>query len=220
MSDRTGWWNLYRLDVGGGAPEPLCPRDEEFGFPMWLLGYTSYAVLDDGRIAVLHGTGTYALGVLDPATGELTDLDAAVHRVASAAVRRRDRGRRVGGESRPRRLRWCGSTLAGGTCSGCGRRWPTRRTRRTCREPRSEALPGPGGRDVHAHVYPPRNADAAPPGGELPPYVVFVHGGPTAQSPAVLDLEIAYFTSRGIGVVDVNYGGSTGYGRAYRERLR
>jgi dipeptidyl aminopeptidase/acylaminoacyl peptidase len=87
-------------------------------------------------------------------------------------------------------------------------------------QPRSIVVSGPGERDVHAHVYPPRSPDAQAPAGELPPYVVFVHGGPTANSPAVLDLTTAYFTSRGIGVVDVNYGGSTGYGRAYRERLK
>jgi dipeptidyl aminopeptidase/acylaminoacyl peptidase len=86
--------------------------------------------------------------------------------------------------------------------------------------PRSESLPGPGGRVVHAHVYPPRNPDVIPLPGELAPYVVFVHGGPTSYSPGRLSLQVAYFTSRGIGVVDVNYGGSTGYGRAYRERLR
>jgi dipeptidyl aminopeptidase/acylaminoacyl peptidase len=72
---------------------------------------------------------------------------------------------------------------------------------------------------VHAHVFPPRNPDVQPPSGELPPYVVFVHGGPTAQSWPLLTLDIAYFTSRGIGVVSVDYGGSTGYGRAYRELL-
>jgi dipeptidyl aminopeptidase/acylaminoacyl peptidase len=69
-------------------------------------------------------------------------------------------------------------------------------------------------------VYPPRSPDFAAPEGELPPYAVWVHGGPTSRAPLVLDLEIAYFTSRGIGVVEVNHGGSTGYGRAYRERLR
>ena len=87
-------------------------------------------------------------------------------------------------------------------------------------EPRSIVVAGPGERDVHAHVYPPTSPDAVAQDGELPPYVVFVHGGPTSHSAAILNLEKAYFTSRGIGVIDVNYGGSTGYGRAYRERLR
>jgi dipeptidyl aminopeptidase/acylaminoacyl peptidase len=73
---------------------------------------------------------------------------------------------------------------------------------------------------VHALVYPPANPEAAGPAGELPPFIVHVHGGPTANSVPVLSLEKAFFTSRGIGVIDVNYGGSTGYGRAYRERLR
>jgi dipeptidyl aminopeptidase/acylaminoacyl peptidase len=78
----------------------------------------------------------------------------------------------------------------------------------------------PDGPVVHALVYPPTSPDASGPEGELPPYIVWVHGGPTANVLPVLDLEKAYFTSRGIGVIDVDYGGSTGYGRAYRERLR
>jgi dipeptidyl aminopeptidase/acylaminoacyl peptidase len=85
--------------------------------------------------------------------------------------------------------------------------------------PTDEALPGPDGRVVHALVYPPTNPDAVAPDGELPPYVVFVHGGPTSQSVASMSTEKAYFTSRGIGVLDVNYGGSSGYGRAYRNSL-
>ena len=98
-----------------------------------------------------------------------------------------------------------------------------------CRRPACRRLPaapytatfeGPGGRDVHAHVSAPRNPDARAPVGELPPFIVFVHGGPTASSPPLLNLEHAYFTSRGIGVIDVDYGGSSGYGREYRERLR
>jgi len=86
--------------------------------------------------------------------------------------------------------------------------------------PRARQLEGPYGRVVHALVYPPTSPDATAPPGELPPYVVWIHGGPTAAVQPLLDLEKAYFTSRGIGVIDVNYGGSTGYGRSYRERLR
>jgi dipeptidyl aminopeptidase/acylaminoacyl peptidase len=86
--------------------------------------------------------------------------------------------------------------------------------------PEARTFTGPDGEPVHAHLYPPANPDHTGPPGELPPYVIWVHGGPTSRAPMTLDLEIAYFTSRGIGVADVNYGGSTGYGRAYRERLR
>ena len=86
--------------------------------------------------------------------------------------------------------------------------------------PRPVELEGPFGRIVHALVYRPANPVATAPPGELPPYVVWVHGGPTGNSVGLLDVEKAYFTSRGIGIIDVNYGGSTGYGRLYRERLR
>ena len=219
LSDRSGWWNLYRLPAAGGTPEPLCPRAEEFGAPLWILGQRTYAPLGDGRLAITHGTDTDVLGLLDPATGELTDLDlpytswqptvtAAGGTVLAV----------VAGPTRPQ------TVVAVDVADGTARELRVAATDLPdpayLPQPRSITVPGPGERDVHAHVYPPRSPDAEGPAGELPPYVVFVHGGPTSYSPAVLDLEKAYFTSRGIGVVDVNYGGSTGYGRAYRERLR
>jgi dipeptidyl aminopeptidase/acylaminoacyl peptidase len=219
VSDRSGWWNLYRLLAAGGEPEPLCPRAEEFAQPLWVLGQQTYLPLEDGRLAVQHGTDTVALGLLDPATGELTDLPlpytlfggtmsvtggtvltTAASPVEAAGVIAVD--------------------LASGTASRLRESLADPPDPAYLPVPRSITVPGPGERDVHAHVYPPTSPDAVAPAGELPPYVVFVHGGPTSHSPAILDLEKAYFTSRGIGVVDVNYGGSTGYGRAYRERLR
>ena len=219
LSDRSGWWNVYRLPAGGGDPTPLCPRAEEFGNPLWQLGYRTYAVLGTGRLVVRHGTDTDALGVLDPTTGELADLPLPFTFWQPE-------------------LAGAGDTLVG--IAGSPTEAPAvvrvhvstgelRRVRQSLEQPpdpaylplpRPVTLPGPGERDVHANVYPPRSPDAVAPDGEKPPYVVFVHGGPTSHSPAILDLGKAYFTSRGIGVVDVNYGGSTGYGRAYRERLR
>jgi len=86
--------------------------------------------------------------------------------------------------------------------------------------PEHRVFTGPDGQPIPAYVYPPTNPKYRAPDGELPPYLIHVHGGPTGKSTPVLDPEIAYFTSRGIGVVAVNYGGSTGYGRRFRERLR
>src|ERR1039457_983105 len=86
--------------------------------------------------------------------------------------------------------------------------------------PRAAQLTEPSGSVVHALVYPPANPAFSGPDSELAPYIVWVHGGPTSQVVPRLDLEKAFFTSRGIGIIDVNYGGSSGYGRAYRERLR
>ena len=220
ISDRSGWWNLYRVDVTGTAnPRALAPRDEEFAGPLWQLGFRHYGALDDGTLVVLHGDADEKLGILDPATGVIDDFElpfthwqpAISHRgrylagiaasaVAPNAVVRIDlhTGEHVV-------LRWAVDHLpADGYLP----------------RPYTATFEGPGGRDVHAHVSAPRNPDARAPAGELPPFVVFVHGGPTSSSPPLLNLEHAYFTSRGIGVIDVDYGGSSGYGREYRERLR
>ncbi|MEU6480058.1 prolyl oligopeptidase family serine peptidase [Streptomyces sp. NPDC047017] len=212
-SDREGWWHLYR------DGRPLCPREEEFAGPLWTLGRRWFAPLESGLIAVVHGRGPAALGILDPETGELvdaagpwTEFDAtlAVHgeRVVAVGAGARSGYEVVELDTRTGRAR----------VIGAAHRDPVDPALHPA--PRARTFTGPGGRDVHAHVYPPRNPDCAAPEGELPPYVVWAHGGPTSRSPLVLDLEVSYFTSRGIGVVEVNYGGSTGYGRAYRERLR
>jgi dipeptidyl aminopeptidase/acylaminoacyl peptidase len=218
VSDRSGWWNLYRLPAGGGEPEPLCPRAEEFGHPLWQLGMTTYAVLADGRLVVRHGTDTLALGVLDPATGELTDLDLPYTLFGSVDVDGDTVLTTAASPVEPPEV--VAVDLPTGAVTVLRRSMAEPPDPAYLPQPRSIVVAGPGERDVHAHVYPPSSPDAVAPDGELPPYVVFVHGGPTSHSPAILDLEKAYFTSRGIGVIDVNYGGSTGYGRAYRERLR
>lgn len=220
-SDRSGWWNLYRVPVAGGVPVPLHPAEEEFGVPLWQLGLTTFGRLADGRLICVHGTGTQRLGVLDPDTGDLTDLDLPYRTVTPQLSVFGDRAVVVAGDPtlptsvlrvRPGTGEWevIRSSVDAETLPDPG----------FLPVPESvAALPGPDGRDVHVHIYRPTNPDHVGPDGALPPYVVFVHGGPTSQSPAVLDLSKAYFTSRGMGVVDVNYAGSTGYGRAHRQRL-
>ncbi|MEU9391798.1 prolyl oligopeptidase family serine peptidase [Streptomyces sp. NPDC048324] len=212
-SDRTGWWNLYRDGT------PLCPREEEFAGPLWKLGHRWFAPLTSGLVAVVHGRGATALGVLDPETGEIVDAAGpwtefaptlAVHgeRVVSVGASPRSAYEVVELDTRTGRARVVGAEHQDAVDPA---HYP---------EPQIRTFTGPAGRDVHAHIYPPHNPGCVPPGDELPPYVVWAHGGPTSRSPLVLDLSIAYFTSRGIGVAEVNYGGSTGYGREYRERLR
>ncbi|MEU6572453.1 prolyl oligopeptidase family serine peptidase [Streptomyces sp. NPDC046805] len=212
-SDRTGWWNLYR----DGAP--VCPREEEFGGPLWKLGHRWFAPLDSGLIAVVHGHGAKVLGILDPETGEVVDVPGPWTEFAPTLAAHGDRVVAVGAgphrgyevvelDTRTGRTRVIGAPHSDPVDPA---HYP---------EPRIRTFTGPGGREVHAHIYPPRHPDCAAPEGELPPYVVWAHGGPTSRAPLVLDLEIAYFTSRGIGVAEVNYGGSTGYGREYRDRLR
>ncbi|MFE1835563.1 S9 family peptidase [Streptomyces sviceus] len=212
-SDRTGWWNLYR------DGEQLCPREEEFGGALWKLGHRWFAPLDNGLIAVVHGTGSTALGILDPETGELVDAAGpwtefaptlAVHgeRVVAVGASPRTAYEVVELDTRTGRARVIGAEHDDPVDPV---HYP---------EPLIRVFTGPDGRDIHAHVYPPHHPGYRAPADELPPYVVWAHGGPTGHAPLVLDLSIAYFTSRGIGVAEVNYGGSTGYGREYRNRLR
>ncbi|MCX5371932.1 prolyl oligopeptidase family serine peptidase [Streptomyces sp. NBC_00103] len=212
-SDRSGWWNLYR------DHQPVCPREEEFGGALWKLGQRWFAPLESGLVAVVHGRGSTVLGILDPETGELVDaagpwtefaptLAVQGDRVVGVAASPRSAYEVVELDARTGRARVVGAAHDDAVDPAY---YP---------EPRIRTFTGPDGRDIHAHVYPPHHPGQVAPGHELPPYVVWAHGGPTDRAPLVLDLEIAYFTSRGIGVAEVDYGGSTGYGREYRERLR
>jgi dipeptidyl aminopeptidase/acylaminoacyl peptidase len=218
-TDWPGWWNIYQLGLSGEPPLALWPADEEFAAPPWQLGARPFALLGDGRLAVLHGAGGSRLGILDPETFELSELETPYPVFAPA-------------------LSADGTSIvavgAGPTTSPCVVRidantGKTELLQRDQAELPDEAyLPVPQpvdfeglyGRVVHALVYPPTSPDASGPADERPPYVVWVHSGPTSHVSGVLDLAKAYFTSRGIGIIDVNYGGSSGYGRLYRERLR
>jgi dipeptidyl aminopeptidase/acylaminoacyl peptidase len=217
MSDRSGWWNLYLIDANGAARN-LCPRDEEFAGPLWQLGLRTYAVLADGRIVVVHGRGEPRLAVLDPATGALADMDVPFSVFGQPSVS----GLRVAGLAGGAAMPMSVVTVDIGSAAVVVLRQEADSMPDAgyLPVPRTVELPAPGGGVVHAVVYPPASASATGPEGAAPPYIVWVHGGPTSRVHPLFDLEKAYFTSRGIGVVDVNYGGSTGYGRAYRERLR
>ncbi|MFF9687619.1 prolyl oligopeptidase family serine peptidase [Streptomyces sp. NPDC014623] len=224
VSDADGWWELQRIRPGaGGAAGPagrLCTgRSEEFGGPLWRIGLRWFHLLDNGLIAVIHGRGTTALGVLDPETGEL--VDAVGPWTAWAETLAVQDTRVIGIAASPRTsYEVVELDTATGHTRTIGAPHQDAVDPAYCPEPSIRTFTGPAGREIHAHVYPPRHPDRTGPDGELPPYVIWAHGGPTGRDPLVLDLEIAYFTSRGIGVAEVNYGGSTGYGRAYRERLR
>ncbi|CAL2069932.1 Prolyl oligopeptidase family serine peptidase [Streptomyces murinus] len=212
-SDRGGWWNLYRDDV------PLCTREEEFGGPLWQLGLRWFAPLDSGLIAVVHGKGSTVLGILDPESGEIVDAAGPWTEFAANLAVHGGRVAAVGASPRTGYEVVELDTITGrARAVGARHRDPVDPAYYP--EPQIRVFTGPDGREVHAQVFPPHHPEHAAPDGELPPYVIWAHGGPTSRVPLVLDLEIAYFTSRGIGVAEVNYGGSTGYGRAYRERLR
>src|SRR5690625_4886605 len=214
LSDWSGWWNLYEIGLTGPAIA-LYPAEEEFthGFS---LGLRPYVRLGDGRVVALHGHADLAPGVCDPATAEFTPLETGLESWQTLAC---DGSGTVVG-------------LAAGTRApqnlvrldpDSGSVEVLRRSREEVPEegylptPRTTEFSGRYGGTVHAAVYPPANPRAQ---GEGPaPYAVWVHGGPVAKALGSLDLAKAYFTSRGIGIVDVNYGGSIGFGRSYRERL-
>ena len=219
VTDWTGWWNIYQVGLTGEQPQALYPAEEEFAGPLWELGARPFALLGDGRLAVTHGRGGSRLGLLDPETFELTDLDLplpefrpdlAADGLSIVAV--------AGGPAQPL------SVVA--VDAGTSRLEVLRSEsddvpgQAYLPVPRPVEVEGRYGRVVHALVYPPSSPDAAGPEDERPPYVVWVHGGPTAHVVGLLDIEKVFFTSRGIGIIDVNYGGSSGYGRLYRERLR
>ncbi len=225
VSDLSGWWELQRIRpdavTGGAVPSSrlLPPRGEEFGGPLWKIGLRWFHPLDNGLIAVLHGKGDHRLGILDPETGELADAPGpwtvwsdtlAVHgsRVVGVAASPRSAPEVVELDTTTGRPRTIGAPHEDAVDPAY---YPV---------PEHRTVTGPDGREIHAHIHPPHHPEHTGAEGEKPPYVVWAHGGPTGHTPLVLDLEIAYFTSRGIGVAEVNYGGSTGYGRAYRERLR
>jgi dipeptidyl aminopeptidase/acylaminoacyl peptidase len=216
VSDRTGWWNLYRWRVW--YVEPMSEMDAEFGKPQWGFGMSTYAFESATRIVCSYTErGTWRLAMLDTETRRLEPLETPYTEIGSV---RAAPGRAVfigGSPTEPSSVvqldldtrhaevlrRSANVTVDAGYLT----------------TPQAVEFPTENGLTAHAFFYPPQNRDYTAPADERPPLLVISHGGPTAATSTALNLGIQHWTSRGIAVLDVNYGGSTGYGRAYRERL-
>jgi dipeptidyl aminopeptidase/acylaminoacyl peptidase len=214
LSDRTGWWNIYR------DGEPLTRLEgAEIGFPAWQLGMRRYALLEDGRIVcVVTREAEDELRLLDPRDGSFERVAGRWTSIGHGLATTGTRIAFVGASpTDPPTL------LELDLASGEER--VVRRSLELDLDPAFISVPRPisfstaDGATAHAFFYPPANPDGEAADGERPPLRVICHGGPTSHSDPHLDIETQFFTSRGIGVVDVNYRGSTGYGRAYRRLL-
>lgn len=216
VSDRTGWWNLYRARAG--QIEAICDRQAEFSLPQWVFGLSTYGFLtSQSMLCAFIEQGVSKLAQLDLATGTLTPLDFPYTVIQSVQVTREHVLLQVASASEPTSL------VAFDPQSG---QWQVLRGSSSLNvdlqdisRPETLEFPTENGLTAHAFYYPPYNPRYRAPEGELPPLLVMSHGGPTAATNVSLNMGTQFWTSRGFGVLDVNYGGSTGYGRAYRERL-
>lgn len=216
VSDRTGWWNLYRWRAG--QAEPLCEMEAEFGLPQWIFGMSTYGFESAERIICTYTQGgVWHLASLDPVTGKLEGIETPYTDIDFLQV---SPGRVVflaGSPTEPTSV--VQLNLATRELEVLRRSTNVKVDPGYLSQPQAIEFPTEHGLTAHAFFYPPRNCDYVGPAGERPPLLVMSHGGPTSATSSTFDLGIQYWTSRGIAVLDVNYGGSTGYGRPYRQRL-
>ncbi|MGK9166505.1 S9 family peptidase [Inquilinus limosus] len=221
VADRSGWWNLYRCDGRGCPAEAVLPMAAEFGQPQWVFGMSTYAFSGPRRLlcSTIEG-GLGKLGFVDLMTGALTPIDLPYTDISSVRANERVAVFRAGSPRDAAQIvRLDLATLRREVLKRSTEIGEDPALRGYFAEARPVEFPTAGGRTAHGLYYPPTSPDHAAPEGDVPPLVVEIHGGPTAAASSTLNLGIQYWTSRGIAVLDVNYGGSTGYGRAYRDRL-
>jgi len=217
VSDRTGWWNLYRWQ--GGRAEPLCEMAAEFGQAQWGFGMSTFGFASSSRIICTYERdGISHLAALDTASGRLEPIATPYTWIDGIRVGARRAVFRAGSPSEPPSL--VSLDLASGQVQVLRRSSDVAIDLGYLSQPQPIEFPTEHGHTAYALYYPPQNRDYVAPAGERPPLRVHSHGGPTAAATTALDLEVQFWTSRGFAVLDVNYGGSTGYGRAYRERLK
>ena len=216
VSDRTGWWNLYRYQVG--TVEPLYEMEAEFGRPQWIFGMSTYRFVSPNQIICAYTQeGIWHLSTLDTVTRKLDRIEIPYTSISNL-------------QALPGGVLFNASSSTE-SASIVRLDLATKQVEVVCRSseinidagyfspPQAIEFPTTNNLTAHAFFYPPQNRDYTAPADELPPLLVISHGGPTSATLTALDLEIQYWTSRGIAVLDVNYGGSSGYGRAYRQRL-
>ncbi|WP_198117833.1 dipeptidyl-peptidase 5 [Massilia rhizosphaerae] len=217
VSDRSGWWNLYRYDHV--VVHAVCPRAAEFGGPHWTFGNSMYGFRSANEIVCTYiEDGVSRLARLDTGSGKLAVIDTPYQEIRELRVEN-DTVALLGGAPTVAAEIACIDLVT-------GRRDVLARSIEQLPDvgylsvPQSIRYPSEGGRTAYAFYYPPTNNDYAPQPGERPPLMVIGHGGPTGMAASTLKLATQFWTSRGFAVLDVNYGGSTGFGRAYRDLLK
>ena len=216
VSDRTGWWNICRWE--NNQITPLAPMEAEFGLPQWVFGMSTYAFESDQRlICAFTQKGRWRLAEINLTTDKIEVIETPYTDIAYL-------------KACPGKAAFIGG--AAGEPTSIVRLDLITHQPETLRRssqvdidagylsvPQSIEFPAGRGQTAHAFFYPPQNKDYQGLDPERAPLIVISHGGPTASTTQSLNLAIQYWTSRGVAVLDVNYGGSTGYGRAYRQRL-
>ena len=216
VSDRTDWWNLYRYQVG--AVEPLCEMEAEFGRPQWIFGMSTYRFVSANQIICTYTQdGVWHLASLDITTRKLDPIETPYTSISNLQVV--PGGVLFNASSSTEAASIVRLDLAARQFEIISRSSEIKIDPGYLSTPQAIEFPTEGSLNAHAFFYPPQNRNYTAPAEDLPPLVVISHGGPTSATSTALDLEIQYWTSRGIAVLDVNYGGSSGYGRAYRQRL-
>lgn len=217
ISDRTNWWNLYRWH--DGEIEPLYNKEAEFGLPQWVFGMSTYGFQSANRLICTYTEdGNWYLASLNLQTKQLEVIETPYTSISSLQVAN-NRAVFIGG-----------SAIASTALVEIDLETHNITVLRKSSEleidkgylsiPQPIAFPTENNLTAYAFFYPPQNQDYQAPSTEKPPLIVKSHGGPTSSTSSTLNLRIQYWTSRGFAVLDVNYGGSTGYGREYRQRLK
>jgi len=216
VSDRTGWWNLHR--EAGDLIVAIHPREAEFGRPYWQFGMSTWAPAGEGRlVAAWCRDAAWRLSTIDLVSGERSDLAPGIEpgqSLVATATHALCVGRSAVAPDAVVRVDLDSGAIERLRTTAVVAIDPAGLSR-----PRSISFPTDDGETAHALFYPPANTDIIAPTTERPPLIVVSHGGPTGAATATLDLEYQFWTSRGFAIVDVNYRGSTSYGRAYREKL-
>jgi dipeptidyl aminopeptidase/acylaminoacyl peptidase len=219
VSDRTNWWNLYRWNPWQPSIEPVCPKAAEFGLPQWVFDMTTYGFESaESLICTYTENGVQHLARLNIGTLQLTEIETPYFAIGGLKVAPGYAVFIGGSTTRPSAI--VRLDLQTGKTEELRRSSTLEVDPGYISAPEPIEFPTENGLTAYAFYYAPKNRDYTAPANERPPLLVKSHGGPTASTSATFNPSIQYWTSRGIAVLDVNYGGSTGYGREYRERLK
>ena len=214
VSDCSNWWNIYRL----GEQAPLWQREAEFATPQWVFGMSTYGFLNSDEILCTFTEGgrwqlakidvhNHSHEIIQQPYCDIESLRCESHKAVMIAAAASQFPAVIGFDNHSKNFQTIASSNS------------TSLPESTFSIAQEIEFPI-GERTVHAFYYPPHNPDFTAPEGEEPPLIVFSHGGPTGATSAGLNLKMQYWTSRGFAILDVNYSGSTGFGRAYRDRLK